>query len=248
MTNEEREELRRKMAARQQNNSGNTGNMNSNQKTCPNCGSVIPANYDVCPVCGAVLRQGVPVRNTFEQSTQQGQPVQQVQIVKPKKKFYKRWWFWLIVVIVVFGVAGTAGSDNGEETVVQESNYPTTSNPAETPSQAEESQPVEYTPVNANDMITMLDENPVVAAETYKDKYLEITGELGSIDSSGDYISVERTDDEITFTNIMCYIQNDEQLEAIKTLKRGDTVTVRGKCTDVGEVLGYFLDIDSIVQ
>lgn len=242
MTNEEREALKAKMAAKQQNNSGNTGNMNSNQKTCPNCGSVIPANYDVCPVCGAVLRQDVPVRNTFEQSTQQGQPVQQVQIVKPKKKFYKRWWFWLIVVIVVFGVAGTADSDDREETVVQESNSSEPSN------QVEEAKPVEYMSVNANDMITMLDENPVVAADTYKDKYLEITGRLGSIDSSGDYISLRRFDDELTFTTIMCYIQNDEQLEAVRTLKSDDTVTVRGKCTDVGEVLGYSLDIDSIVQ
>lgn len=239
MTNEEREALRAKMAAKQQNNSGN---MNSNQKTCVNCGSVIPANYDVCPVCGAVLRQGVPVQNVFEQNTQQGPSVQQVQIVKPKKKFYKRWWFWLIVVIVVFGVVGQVGSDDREEAVVQESNSSEPSN------QVEEGNPVEYMSVNANDMITMLDENPVVAADTYKDKYLEITGRLGSIDSSGDYISLRRSDDELTFTTIMCYIKNDEQLEAVKTLKSDDTVTVRGKCTDVGEVLGYSLDIDSIVQ
>jgi hypothetical protein len=26
----------------------------------------------------------------------------------------------------------------------------------------------------------------------------------------------------------------------------GDTVTIRGKCTDVGEVLGYYLDIQEI--
>lgn len=62
MTNEEREVLKAKMAARQQSNSSNTGNMNNNQKTCSGCGSVIPANYDVCPVCGAVLRQGVKMK------------------------------------------------------------------------------------------------------------------------------------------------------------------------------------------
>lgn len=59
MTNEEREALKTKMAARQQTN---TGNMNSNQKTCSGCGSVIPANYDVCPVCGTVLRRDVKTK------------------------------------------------------------------------------------------------------------------------------------------------------------------------------------------
>lgn len=59
MTEQEKEELRRKMEARKQREDAErAGNMNSNQKTCPGCGSVIPANYDVCPVCGTVLRQG----------------------------------------------------------------------------------------------------------------------------------------------------------------------------------------------
>lgn len=64
MTEQEKEELRRKMEAR-------NGNMNHNQQTCSGCGSVIPSNYDVCPVCGKVLRQGVKqVSNAFEQRGQ----------------------------------------------------------------------------------------------------------------------------------------------------------------------------------
>lgn len=59
MTEQEKEELRRKMEARKQREDAERAeNMNSNQKTCSGCGSVIPANYDVCPVCGEVLRQG----------------------------------------------------------------------------------------------------------------------------------------------------------------------------------------------
>lgn len=60
MTEREREELRRKVEARKKQEAAErAGTTNSNQKTCPGCGSVIPANYDVCPVCGKVLRQGV---------------------------------------------------------------------------------------------------------------------------------------------------------------------------------------------
>lgn len=59
MTEQEKEELRRKMEARKQREDAErAGTMNNNQKTCSGCGSVIPANYDVCPVCGKVLRQG----------------------------------------------------------------------------------------------------------------------------------------------------------------------------------------------
>lgn len=56
MTEQEKEELRRKMEAR-------NGNMNHHQQICSGCGSVIPSNYDVCPVCGKVLRQGVQVQS-----------------------------------------------------------------------------------------------------------------------------------------------------------------------------------------
>lgn len=64
MTEQEKEELRRKMEAR-------NGSMNNNQQTCSGCGSVIPSNYDVCPVCGKILRQGVKqVSNGFEQRGQ----------------------------------------------------------------------------------------------------------------------------------------------------------------------------------
>ena len=58
MTEQEKEELRRKIEARKQREAAGTGTVNNNQQTCTGCGSVIPANYDVCPVCGKVLRQG----------------------------------------------------------------------------------------------------------------------------------------------------------------------------------------------
>lgn len=41
---------------------------------------------------------------------------------------------------------------------------------------------------------------------------------------------------------------DEDIINAVKTLSTGDTITVRGKCTDVGEVMGYSLDLDEIVQ
>ena len=45
---------------------------------------------------------------------------------------------------------------------------------------------------------------------------------------------------------VQCYIKNDDQKAKIASMSKGDTVTLKGKCTDVGEVLGYSLDIDEI--
>ena len=44
----------------------------------------------------------------------------------------------------------------------------------------------------------------------------------------------------------MCYIKSDEQLDKIKELSTGDDVTVGGKVTNVGEIMGYSIDIDYI--
>ena len=120
-------------------------------------------------------------------------------------------------------------------------------NPENDTTSNDQQKDVEYAQVSVNDMVAALNENAAGASDTYKDKYLEVTGKLSNIDSNGDYISLD-SDDEFSLYNVQCFIQNDEQLEIVKTLKKGDTVTVKGKCTDVGEVLGFSLDIDSIVQ
>ena len=55
------------------------------------------------------------------------------------------------------------------------------------------------------------------------------------------------SDDTIfTLANVQCYIKGDEQLDKVKEMEIGDTVTVKGKITDVGEIMGYELKVDSI--
>ena len=68
---------------------------------------------------------------------------------------------------------------------------------------------------------------------------------LGNIDSDGAYINID-TSDEWDFTNIQCFIQNDDQLDKIKSMSKGDAIVIKGEVTDVGELLGYTIDIDSI--
>ena len=67
----------------------------------------------------------------------------------------------------------------------------------------------------------------------------------GTIDSNGKYIGID-SDDEWSFVNIQCFIKNDDQKSQIMDMSSGDEVTIRGKITGVGEVLGYSIDIESI--
>lgn len=145
---------------------------------------------------------------------------------------------WIIIAIVVLGIIGAAmgGGDSDKSA--------TTKNTSEKP---KEEKKVEYTVVSVNQMMQDLNDNAMGASENYKDKYLEITGRLDVIDSNGKYISLY-PDDEFALTGVQCYIKNDDQKNTVMNMAKGDMVTLRGKCTDVGEVLGYSLDIDSINQ
>lgn len=145
---------------------------------------------------------------------------------------------WIIIAIVVIGIIGAAFGD-GSENETASNNSASNSN--------EQQKEIEYMQVSVNDMVAALNENAAAASDTYKEKYLEVTGKLSNIDSNGDYISLD-SDAEFSLINVQCFTKNEEQLEIVKTLKKGDMVTVKGKCTDVGEVLGFSLDIDSIVQ
>ena len=152
---------------------------------------------------------------------------------------------WIIIAIVVLAVIGAAvgGGNDDDEGTVATNTAGSTETSTETPEPQEE---ISYTKVSVSQMMNDLETNAMNASDTYKDQYLEITGRLANIDSSGKYISLLPEDEEYAIIGVQCYIQNDEQKTTVSSLSTGQTVTVRGKCTDVGEVLGYSFDIDSI--
>ena len=103
-----------------------------------------------------------------------------------------------------------------------------------------------YTAYTVTQMMDDLNSNSLKAESTYKDQYVEITGRLDVIDSSGKYISLFPENDEFAFIGVQCYIKNDEQKQKVMEMSTGDIVTLKGKVKLVGEVIGYSLDIDEI--
>mgnify|MGYP003302001353 CR=1 FL=1 len=153
---------------------------------------------------------------------------------KNKKPIYLRPWFIVLILFIVIGaMAGTGGSSsNTDSSKVEE----------------QEEITITYTPCTVDELVEVLEENALKANETWNGEYVELTGKLSTIDSSGDYISLSPVDSWLSFTNVLCYIENDDQLNRVMDMNVDEIVTLRGKITDVGEVLGYYLDIIEIVS
>lgn len=99
---------------------------------------------------------------------------------------------------------------------------------------------INYEKVELQKMIDDLETNALAAKDTYQNKYVEICGEISTIDASGDYISLIPKDGS-ALNSILCKIYDNELREFIMIHKKGDMITVQGQITDVGEVLGYVL-------
>lgn len=156
---------------------------------------------------------------------------------KNKPPIYKRWWFIAIIVIIVLAVIGGSGSSDSSGSTSSTA----TSKTAVSSSSSEAA--IEYTAYTVTELSEDLNSNALKAADKYKGQYVELTGRLSVIDSNGKYVSIVDSTDEWAITGVQCYIKNDEQKQVVMDMSIGDEVVVKGKITDVGEVLGYFLDI-----
>ena len=159
---------------------------------------------------------------------------------KASRPWFKKKRFWLLAALAVLVVAGALGGGGEQE--------PSSSQAGQNPaaSQHADDAPSAQTPivVTADKMITDLQENALTASDTYKGKRVTVTGVVSNIDASGAYINV-RGKNEFELSSIQVNLQ-DEQRDAVSGLSVGDKVKATGQVTDVGEVMGYSVDAESI--
>ncbi len=191
-------------------------------KTCKHCGAEIAASAKTCPKCGG----------------------------KNKKPIYKRPWFIILAIIIVIGVIGSMGGNSSKDSNKTASNSSSTAKEDTTKQEAVETEaPIEYTAYDVSELMSDLEGNALKAKEKYNEQYVAITGRLSNIDSDGKYIDIVPQDDEWAIIGVQCYVKkNEEAKAAIMDLSKDDVITVKGKITDVGEVMGYSLDIDEITK
>lgn len=185
-------------------------------KICKHCKSVIPKGAKVCPVC------------------------------RKKQGGIGKWIAAVAVIIIIIAAFGGGTSKNYSKTASSGSTTSSNKSTTTAPESKEAEPQVEYTTCTVDEMMGALKSNAMNASTTYKDQYVEITGTLSVIDASGKYISLVPSNDEYAILGVQCYMQDDAQKSKVAEMSIGDSVTLKGKVTDVGEVLGYGLDIDEI--
>ena len=155
--------------------------------------------------------------------------------VKVKKPFYKKAWFIFAVIIILIAVVASSGKDEGS---VQTDN-------AIAEQKASEAVERTYTEYSVSQLVKDLESNALKAENTYNNQYVKLTGKLSNIDSDGKYISLSPSDNSFTLISVQCYLKNDEQKQKVAEMSVGDEIVVKGKIKDIGELLGYQLDVDS---
>lgn len=190
---------------------------NNKMTTCKTCGKEMAKAAKVCPNCGA----------------------------KNKKPFFTKPWFIAIVVIFIIGAIASGGKSRSTNTnkVANKAN----SDASEVKDTVAESTAptVEYTSYTVDDLMAQLEGNALKASNDHKGENVRITGKLGVIDSSGKYITLY-PDTDFAIIGVQCYIKNDDTKAKVAELSKDSLVTLTGKITDVGEILGYSLNIDNI--
>ncbi len=191
-------------------------------KKCKYCMSDIPKAAKVCPQC----------------RKKQGPGVLKIVLMA----------FGALIVLSIIGSLFSSGSSDSDKTAATaiETNSSSADNTNSKTTEKAAAPAPEYISYNVSELNSDLEANALSASDKYKDQYVELTGQLSNIDSSGQYISIKDPTDEWDFIGIQCYIKNDDQLNVVKSLSTDDMVIVKGKIKEVGEVLGYSLDIDEI--
>lgn len=217
------------------------------KKFCEHCGSKVHNEAVICPSCGRQLNNkniNINVNAETKKCKKCGAQINKSEKKCPQCGSKQGMPIWLIVVIAIVGVIFiTSFSGNSENDSNLENNSGTNNEQTNQPSEV-----IEYIKVTKDELDEALDNNAALARETYNGKYVEVSGKLGTIDSELKYISLVSSTEKWDFIGIHCKIKNNEQKEVVKTLIKDQEITVKGKITDVGEVLGYYLDITEIIS
>jgi hypothetical protein len=99
--------------------------------------------------------------------------------------------------------------------------------------------------VTADELNSALKSNALKASQTYMNKYIRLKGKLSGIDSSGSYFSLSDINSDFSFNNIRCDIEK-QHLDIVSNFKAKQLVRVVGTITDVGEIMGYVLEVETI--
>lgn len=135
-------------------------------------------------------------------------------------------YLYSILVMVAFAIGFAASDDSESESV------------------SNEEVPTDFLNATVEAMLSDLSQNEMRAQKKYGGKWMQITGTLGSMDSEGEYFSLD--DNSFGILNVHCKIPKDKRefiTNKLIEMEKGDNIVVKGKITDMGEIMGYQLSV-----
>lgn len=143
---------------------------------------------------------------------------------KNKKPIYTKWWFWVLVILII-GAGASGGGSDSNNTDVQSSNTNVQANNEEVAKPEEE-----VIVISAEELAKAFEDNEVKANQLYKDKMVEVTGTVSSIGEilGSTYITLDAAED-FALTQTQCFFDDEDQINKVASLSKGDTVTIVGK-------------------
>lgn len=163
---------------------------------------------------------------------------------------HPRWKIIMAVFAILFAI-GVANGGNKEDS--HQATAPTSQAqqtvPAKQTEQPKQEAQKQYQEISADQLVNELESNAAKASKTYKGKDLKIVGgTVGVIDADANYFSL-RDSNSFSLTNITCDARG-KNMKAIKAqiveFSKNQPIVVYGRVSDVGEIMGYRVDIDKL--
>ena len=224
---------------------------------CRKCGSEISDDVDFCPKCGFPAIKLESNSSLFPRKNE------------PNFTGLIGGVVIFVVVIIIFSILGKTGakddnssniasdssisnvSESTEATsttnnVVTQSTGTTNSDNNSNTNSSTTNSTVTYSEVDASTLLSDLQTNALRAEQTYQDEYVKVKGYLVNIDSDGAYFSIDEDTSDWDLISIMCDINTEDIRNEVSKLNINDYVEVKGQITEIGEIIGYVIDIDDV--
>lgn len=167
---------------------------------------------------------------------------------KASRPAYKKKRFIIPAVIAAIAIGVNAGGGSSDTEAVNTASESTAAAPAAAKPAAKKPAAKPAAPAmkaSAKEMIAVLESNALKAKNTYKGKQVIVSGFVGNIDASGDYFSLLPEPDAFVLTAVQVYTSREFQ-DQVANFSAGQPITVTGKITDVGEIMGYSLKAETL--